>query len=81
MIQGSWVGVPITVSFSFFCFPFCPSSPMTALNARVGVGGFVLSLDPFLLLRSSHFSFLLLSFLGVGVRQPRSGGIRYLPNK
>ena len=36
-------------------------------------------LDPFPFLRSSHLSFLLLSFLGVDARRPR--GFKYLNNK
>ena len=36
-----------------------------------------MSLAPFLLLRSSHLSFLLLSLLGVSARRLRSDGIRY----
>ena len=45
MVQGSWVRVPLPVSFFllFFLFSFCSSSPMSAPVARVGVGGFILS--------------------------------------
>ena len=58
-------------------FSFCYSYLISALFARVGVGGFTLCVfDPFPYLRSSHLSFLLVSFLCVDVRRPCSDGIR-----
>ena len=57
IVQGSWVGDPLPVSF------FCSSSPISALIGRVGVGGFSLCPDPFYLVLRLLSSFLLVSFI------------------
>ena len=47
MAQDSWIGDPISVSF--FCFPFCSTSPVSTSVARGGVRGFILCASiPFL---------------------------------
>ena len=72
MVQGSCAGEVLPVSFFLFFFgsvPFCSFPPLGASVPRAVVEGFALSASiPFLL-------FALLSFLGVDVRRPRSGGI------
>ena len=71
MVQGSWVGDPLLISFFLFSsvFLFCSSFPMSASVTRDGVECFTLCLNPFPFLHSSHFYFLLVSLLGVGVRR------------
>ena len=77
MVQGSWVGVPLPVSFLFsLLFSVLPFIPYEDINCSgCGKRFHPMSLDAFLLLPSFH-----LFFFGVGARRPRSGGISFLPN-
>ena len=74
MVQGSWVGHPLSVFFLLFSVLFF--IPCERIICPGGGWGFhPLCHDPFPFLRSSHSYFLLLSFLGVDARRPRGGGI------
>ena len=77
MIQGSWVGDPLPVSFfgPSFYFLFYSFSPIRASIAWVEVDCFAVCPDPFFL-RSCF-----LSFLGIIACQPRGSGIKYMSNK
>ena len=67
MVMGSWIGIPLPVSFFMFLIPYGHTN-WPGWGRRFHP----LSLAPFLL-RSSHFS-----FLGVGVCRPCSGEIKYV---
>ena len=75
MAQGSRVGGPAPCFFLFVPFLFSTLSFISYVCLGWGIGFHPLCLDPFPFLRCSHFSFLLLSLLGVDVRQPRGVGI------
>ena len=79
MVQGNWVGDLHSVSF--FCFPFCSSSPMSTSIAQDGVGGFTLcALIPFLLFTLlTSLSFFSLS-LAMMSGDPELAGFMYLNN-
>ena len=68
-VVGLWT---LSLFFLFFCSAF---SPLSASVSRAGVEGFTLCLDPFPFLHFSQLTFLLLSFLGVDARRPRSSGL------
>ena len=73
--------------FPSFCysllssFPFGSSSPMSALFPRSGEEISRSLSILFSSLFSLAYSFLYVSFLGVGARQPCGAGSRYLSNK
>ena len=83
MALGNLVGGPFPVSFfilSYFSRLFFTSHKRITWQFW-GRRFRPLCLDPFLFVRTSHLSFLLLSFLGVDSRRLCSGGVRSSDNK
>ena len=75
MVQGSWDGVTLNVSFSCssFCFLVCSSFPIRASFGWTGVDDFTLCPDPVFLR-----SLLLVFFLGAVACRPCGGGMKFL---
>ena len=77
-LNGPGLGTrSLFLSFSFFCFPFCSSSPMCAYMPGMGLGGSPSVPRSLSFLLSSPMSFLLPSFLGVGACRPCGGRSRF----